>query len=87
MRLRIAPGGRRDEVIGRHGEGWKLRVTQPADRGRANDAVRTLLAGIAGVPTAHVDVIAGGSGRDKLVRLRGIDFGTLAGLLDAASGK
>ena len=44
LRIRVSPGARRGGVAGRVGEVWKLRVTAPAEDGRANDAVVRLLA-------------------------------------------
>lgn len=83
----MAPGARRSEVVGRHGEGWKVRVDAPADRGRANDRVCSLLAELAGVRTRDVSVAVGTTSRDKLVDVAGIEQHELERLLDAASGK
>ena len=43
LRVRVSPGARRGGVAGRVGEVWKLRVTAPAEGGRANEAVVRLL--------------------------------------------
>jgi uncharacterized protein YggU (UPF0235/DUF167 family) len=58
--------------VGRHGTAWKLRVTAPPERGRANRAVIELLSSRLGVPPRNVTVVAGGSARDKVVELRGL---------------
>ena len=71
--MRVSPGARKAEVTGRHGEAWKLRVTAPPADGRANEAVLRLLAKTLAVPRARVALVAGHSGRDKIVELVGID--------------
>ena len=51
VRLRVSPGAD-TELAGRHGDGWKVRVAAPPERGRANDAVLDLLAERLGLPRA-----------------------------------
>lgn len=87
IRLRVVPGSRTAAIVGRYGEAWKVRVTAAPERGRANDDVRALLARIAGVRPADVDIITGASTRDKLVVVHGVEHALLARMLDAASGK
>jgi uncharacterized protein (TIGR00251 family) len=72
LRIRVSPGARRTELVGRQGDAWKVRVAAPPERGKANDAVLKLLADALGVPSAEVSLVAGGSGRDKIVELRGL---------------
>jgi uncharacterized protein (TIGR00251 family) len=73
LRLRVSPGAARTELAGRHGDGWKVRVSAPPERGRANDAVVGLLAERLGLPRTAVSVVAGDASRDKIVELRGLD--------------
>jgi uncharacterized protein YggU (UPF0235/DUF167 family) len=72
LRLRVSPGARRTRIVGRHGDGWKVRVTEAAERGRANDAVCRLLADTLGLPRDGVTLVAGHAARDKVVELDGI---------------
>jgi uncharacterized protein (TIGR00251 family) len=72
IRVRVSPGARRTEIVGRHGEAWKVRVAAPPERGRANDAVIALLAERLAVAPDDLAIVAGRSGRDKLVELRGL---------------
>jgi uncharacterized protein (TIGR00251 family) len=72
LRIRVSPGARRTELIGRQGEAWKVRVAAPPERGRANDAVLKLLAERLRVSPAELTLVAGRSGRDKVVELRGL---------------
>jgi uncharacterized protein len=72
LRIRVSPGARRTELVGRQGEAWKVRVAAPPERGRANDAVLKLLAEHLRVPPAELTLVAGASARDKVVELRGL---------------
>ncbi len=73
LRLRVAPGARRPGLAGRHGDGWKVRVSQPAEDGRANEAVLVLLAEMLGLPRSAVTLVSGHTARDKIVALDGMD--------------
>ena len=73
LRLRVSPGARRSELVGRHGDGWKVRVTAPPEDGRANDAVLDLLARRLDLPRRSLSIVSGHTGREKVVRMAGID--------------
>ena len=87
VRLRVAPGARRPGVAGRHGEAWKVRVSEPPEDGRANDAVVRLLAETLKLAQRDVRVVAGHGSRDKLVALEGISAAGAERLLQEAAGK
>ena len=73
LRLRVSPGARSNAIVGRHGEGWKVRVTAAPDDGKANEAVLRLLAERVGVPRVNLKLVSGPSSRDKIVELTGVD--------------
>ena len=83
LTLRVAPGARRPGVVGRHGDGWKVRVTAAPERGRANDELIGLLADTLGLHRPDVRVVAGASGRDKIVELSGLTLDEIESRLDA----
>jgi uncharacterized protein (TIGR00251 family) len=68
----VMPGAARDEIVGRHGEGWKVRVAAAPERGRANAALVTLLADALRVERDSVRVVGGASGRRKVVQVDGL---------------
>ncbi len=72
LKLRVSPGSGRAAVVGRHGDAWKVRVTEAPERGRANEAVVRLLAEALAVPRDAVTLVSGHSGRDKVVELAGV---------------
>jgi uncharacterized protein len=73
VRLRVSPGSRKTELAGRHGDGWKVRVSAPPEGGRANDAVLELLAERVGLPRRALSIVSGQTSRDKVVEMNGID--------------
>ena len=87
LRLRVAPGAARAGIVGRHGDAWKLRVTAPAEGGRANDAVVRLLADTLAVPRTSVTLVSGQSARDKIVELAGVEPAEIERRLSSAAGK
>jgi uncharacterized protein YggU (UPF0235/DUF167 family) len=68
----VIPGAGRAGVVGRYGEGWKLRVAAPPERGKANDATLELLADTLGLATANLRLVSGHGSRDKIVEVSGL---------------
>jgi uncharacterized protein (TIGR00251 family) len=77
LSVRLQPRARRDEIVGERHGAIVVRVTAPPVDGRANDALRRLIAKRAGVAPSRVEIVRGHASRDKLVRVAGIDAGAL----------
>jgi uncharacterized protein (TIGR00251 family) len=73
VRLRVSPGARSSELVGRHGEAWKVRVAAPPEGGRANEAVLDLLAERLALPRRSLSIVSGHTAREKVVQMEGID--------------
>jgi uncharacterized protein (TIGR00251 family) len=78
LRLRVSPGAGRAEIVGRHGDAWKVRVTPPPEQGRANEAVLRLVADTLALPRNAVTLVSGHGGRDKIVELAGVEPAQIA---------
>ncbi len=87
LRVRVIPGSSTPGVVGRYGDAWKIRVREPPERGRANEAVVELLAGTLAVPKSDVRLVAGHGTRDKLVELTGLSADETDRRLAAAEQK
>jgi uncharacterized protein len=87
LRLRVAPGATRGEVVGRHGEAWKVRVAAPPEGGRANEAVVRLLAETLSLPRHAVTLVSGHGARDKIVELAGLGPAQIERCLSSAAGE
>ena len=70
--------------MGRYGDGWKIRVAAPPERGAANRAVLELVARTLRVSAGTVTLVSGQASRDKIVELSGIDASELDGRLASA---
>ncbi|MFZ1880829.1 MAG: DUF167 domain-containing protein [Gaiellaceae bacterium] len=77
LKLRVAPGASRPGIVGRHGTGWKVRVTAAPEAGKANDAVVRLLADTLVLPVREIEIVSGHSSRDKIVELAGPGSGRI----------
>jgi uncharacterized protein (TIGR00251 family) len=73
-------------VVGRHGDGWKVRVAAAPEDGKANDAVVRLLSDTLALPARDVQIVSGRSSRDKIVALEGMRPAEIERRLAEASG-
>jgi uncharacterized protein len=81
----VAPGASRSEIVGRHGNGWKVRIAATPEQGRANEALIDFLAATLGVTRERIQLIAGRSGRRKVVEVDGIGAEEVGRRLNAAA--
>ena len=86
VRLRVSPGAGRAAIVGRYGDGWRVRVHAPPERGRANEEVLTLLAETLRLERPALRLVAGAASRDKVVELDGVDAGDIDRRLEQAGG-
>lgn len=75
--VRLRPGGSRDELLGFRDDVLQARVSAPPIDGRANDALRKLLARQLRVAPSKITIVRGERSRDKLVAIEGIEEGAL----------
>jgi uncharacterized protein len=87
VRLRVSPGAARTEIVGRHGDAWKVRVRAAPERGRANDAVLDLMTDALGVPRTRLNLVAGATARDKVIEVQGLTLAEVEGRLAARRRK
>ena len=78
--VRVQPRASRDEIVGEYQEGLKIRLTSPPVDGRANEALRKLLASRLKVPLAAVRIASGERSRTKRVEINGVTAAMIRGL-------
>ncbi|HUF53270.1 MAG TPA: DUF167 domain-containing protein [Dehalococcoidia bacterium] len=72
LRVRVTPGAREAGLSGWHQGTLRLKVREPAEKGRANDAVVRLLADKLGVAPTSVSLKRGAASREKLFEVEGL---------------
>ena len=85
--VRVQPRAPRDEIVGERGGRLLVRLTAPPVEGRANEALRRLLARRLGVAKSRLSVVRGAGSRDKLVRVEGLSSADLARKLGIRPGE
>jgi len=70
--VRIVPRASRDSIDGEFQGALKVHVTAPPVDGRANDALRRILAERLNVPVSAVKILSGEKSRMKRVEVRGV---------------
>lgn len=78
--VRVQPRSSCDEIAGEYQDGLKIRLTMPPEDGRANEALRRLLATRLKVPLAAVRIASGERSRTKRVEIHGLTAAMIRGL-------
>jgi uncharacterized protein (TIGR00251 family) len=76
--VRLTPRTSRDEIVGERGGELAVKVGAPPLDGRANTALRRLVAKAVGIPPRRVQLVRGEKGRSKVLRLEGLSAAAAA---------
>jgi len=85
IRIKLTPRSSRNEILGREGDGYKVRVTAAPVDGMANKALIALLAEKLGISKGRIEITAGKTARLKTVRIQGLTEADIAQALKAGS--
>jgi hypothetical protein len=78
LAVRVTPRANRNEIFGILNDGTvKIHLTAPPVESQANEALLKLLSDVLGVPISRLDIVAGKTGRDKLVSVLDMDAETV----------
>ncbi len=78
----VQPRASRDEVVGMHGDAFRVRLTASPVEGAANRRCREFFAKLLGVPKSDVALVSGDKSRHKRVLIRGVDAAAVLGRLE-----
>lgn len=76
--VRVTPRSSKNEITGILDDGTiKIRITSAPVDGQANETLLKFLADLLEVKTAQLEIIAGQTGKDKLISVIGLDASTV----------
>jgi uncharacterized protein (TIGR00251 family) len=70
--VKVVPEASRTEISGIMGDKLKIKVSAPAEKGKANRCLVEFLAKIIGVKKSDVSIISGQTSRSKQIQVLGI---------------
>jgi uncharacterized protein len=70
----VQPRASQTGVAGMHGDAWKIRVAAPPVDNAANAELIEFIASKLGLPKRNIRVVAGGTGRRKIVEIVGVSL-------------
>ncbi len=74
LAIRVTPRASRNEISEILSDGTvRIRLMAPPVEGKANEALVSFLADVLDVPRSKIEIVAGETGRDKLVSILGLD--------------
>ena len=74
LAVRVTPRASNNEIVEIQEDGTvRIHLTAPAHEGKANEELIEFLSEILGAPKSHIDILAGASGRDKLITVLDMD--------------
>jgi uncharacterized protein (TIGR00251 family) len=78
LAIRVTPRASRNEIVEVLADGTvKIRLTAPPVEGKANEALLKFLSEILDVSPAKIEIVAGATGKDKLVSILDMDASTV----------
>jgi len=81
LTVKVVPGSSREGIAGWLGDKLKVRVRQVPEAGRANDAVRRLIARTLEVPLDQIRIVAGATSPHKTIEIDGVSETVVLGKL------
>jgi uncharacterized protein (TIGR00251 family) len=81
LKLYVQPKARKAQIVAMHGDRLKIAVTEPPDKGKANEAVTQLIASVVRTAASNVRLIRGQTSRQKDLVISGLEYETVIATL------
>ncbi len=72
LSIKVVPGSSRTCIAGWLGETLRIRVSVPAEHGKANTAVEEIIVQVLGLPRGAARIVTGKTSPRKLVAIEGL---------------
>jgi uncharacterized protein (TIGR00251 family) len=72
IKVKVLPRSSRNQIIGKEGDLFKVKLTSPPVAGKANKALIEFLAKKLGIPKAHMEIKSGKSSKLKSILIHGL---------------
>lgn len=82
INIKLMPRSSKNQIVGKKGDVYKVKVTSPPVNGKANRALILLLAKRLGRPKGSIEIITGKSSSMKMVRVHGLSLQKTTKLMD-----
>jgi hypothetical protein len=78
LAVRVTPRASKNQIVGALSDGTiKIRITAAPTEGQANEELVKFLSAVLGVAKSRIEIVAGNTGRDKLISILDMDAETL----------
>jgi uncharacterized protein (TIGR00251 family) len=78
LAVRVTPRASKNQIVGALNDGTvKIRITAAPTEGQANDELIKFLSDVLDVAKSRIEIVAGSTGRDKLISILDMDAETL----------
>lgn len=74
LKIRVIPRAMTNEIVDVLQDGIiKIRLVAPPVNGKANKSLKIFLSSILNIQRSRIEIISGAKGRDKIIRVNGMD--------------
>jgi len=74
LAVRVTPRASKNQIVGAQSDGTiKIRVTAAPTEGKANEELVKFLSEVLGIAKSRIEIVAGNTGRDKLISILDMD--------------
>ena len=78
LAVRVTPRASKNQIVGALNDGTiKIRITAAPNEGQANEELVKFLSDVLGIAKSRIEIVAGETGRDKLISILDLDAETL----------